>query len=307
MSWVSVPDWAALSLDCAQRNHVRKPSASSKKTSSVSRSSKPGSPGSPSGTMSPLLTQSRGSESSMLSQLDSPVSQSPVPACASESMTRGGSGLGLRRSFAYWDRSSCSWRTCQASLLPDLDTSSVTWPKWISVSKLDCFPAAPWAPAISAIESQSWATPLAGNSKGEASNHRDLCRDAKSWPTPKACNADKGGRPRENDRGDLCAASSGWMTPMATATARDWRSGKSNQTHNARPLSEVVERCGPRDPTPTGAPSPATSGRLNSRFVEWLQGFPENWSRIEEPVSEHWETHIRHLLPLWLGECSKPA
>lgn len=92
-----------------------------------------------------------------------------------------------------------------------------------------------------------------------------------------------------------------------TATARDWRSGKSNQTHNARPLSEVVERCGPRDPTPTGAPSPATSGRLNSRFVEWLQGFPENWSRIEEPVSEHWETHIRHLLPLWLGECSKPA
>lgn len=329
MSWVSAPDWAALSSAYAQRNQPLKPSALSRKTNSAKASCECDSQESLSGTTSPRSTQPPGSELSIASQPDSLASPSRAPGCASASMTRGGSGPTSRRPFAYYDRDTSSWKTSQGCLVPGMDTFSETWPRWVSVSRLESFLADPWAPAISVIESQSWATPLAGNSRGAASNNRDLCRDAQSWPTPKACNADKGGRPRENDRGDLCAASKGWPTPTAssygsnqspspgasvrpsldqlaknwpTATARDWKSGKSNQAHNARPLSEVVERCGPRDQEPTGNQSPAPSGRLNSRFVEWLQGFPENWSRIEEPVCEHWETLIRHQLRLWLGE-----
>lgn len=40
-------------------------------------------------------------------------------------------------------------------------------------------------------------------------------------------------------------------------------------------------------------PSPI---RLNSRFVEWLMGFPHGWSFPDEPVSPHWETLTRQLL-----------
>lgn len=99
-----------------------------------------------------------------------------------------------------------------------------------------------------------------------------------------------------------------------TATARDYRSGKSNITSNSRPLSEVVERCGPRVQVQTGQPSPAVSGRLNSRFVEWLMGFPEGWtdadsrsSQTGDPELRHWETLLAHLLPRWLGEFSRAA
>lgn len=52
MSWVSAPDWAALSLDCMQRSPKPEPSVSSRKTNSVSKSSWPASPALPSGTMS---------------------------------------------------------------------------------------------------------------------------------------------------------------------------------------------------------------------------------------------------------------
>jgi hypothetical protein len=50
---------------------------------------------------------------------------------------------------------------------------------------------------------------------------------------------------------------------LATPTARDWRSGKASEaTHakNSRPLSEQV------------------GGALNPTWVEWLMGFPLEWT-----------------------------
>ena len=97
--------------------------------------------------------------------------------------------------------------------------------------------------------------------------------------------------------GSLC-----WPTP----TARDWRSGKSNLTSNSRPLSEQAERYGPLTNSQTGEILTQPTG-LNSRFVEWLMGFPDGWSRTENIDCEPWETQCRHLLRRWRGPCSKPA
>lgn len=47
-----------------------------------------------------------------------------------------------------------------------------------------------------------------------------------------------------------------WPTP----TARDWKSGSKGSQTNSRPLSEIV------------------GGALNPIFVEWLMGFPLNWT-----------------------------
>lgn len=372
MSWAYVPASAGWSLGCTSPSREQIQSFLLSKIHSASPFCSDAGLTHSSGTTCSLSTVDHGTAASMFLRPASPVSPGALPASASASRMSGGSSRRSASSFARWSQSGSSWRMFQLSLLEEgLPLFSGHWPTSGMMQAGECFPASNWAPATSA----------SGYS---------------SWPTPKACNADKGGRPRPNDRGDLCASAKGWPTPCAstsggnrspspgaayrpsldsigklwntptacedegtgfrtrgdaklkghtkqwqtpiatdatgspnyadgtlrltgqvknwpTATARDWKSGKSNQAHNARPLSEVVERCGPQDQEPNGETSRANSGRLNSRFVEWLMGFPEGWTTIrvsanswrsqtEEVACEHWETQCRHLLAQWLGE-----
>lgn len=83
---------------------------------------------------------------------------------------------------------------------------------------------------------------------------------------------------------------------LPTPTSRDWRSGKASEaTHarNSRPLNEVVMRMW-ATPTVKGdynrAGLSATSGdglatqvggALNPTWVEWLMGFPAEWTALD--------------------------
>lgn len=391
MSWVYVPASAGWSSDCTSPSLEQIQSFLSSKTNFVSPFCSDAGQAHSSGTTCSLSTGDPGAAASMFSQPASPASPGALPALASGSRMSGGFSRRSASSFAKWIPNGSSWRTFQLSLLEEgLPLFSGPWPTSGLMRSGECFPASSWEPVTSESESLSWATPVAGNCKGESSNNRDLCRDAKGWPTPKACNADKGGRPRPNDRGDLCASSKAWPTPCAspsggnqspspnakyrpsldtigrnwqtpiatdstgsphytdgtlrltgqvkqcptataseggghygngamkldgaakawptaTATARDYRSGKSNITHNSRPLSEVVCRSGPQDPEQNGQTSRGNSGRLNSRFVQWLMGFPPGWSFPEELVSKHWETLCLRQLERLLGASSRVA
>lgn len=94
-------------------------------------------------------------------------------------------------------------------------------------------------------------------------------------PTPRATDADKGGR------GDLLTVLRGYESAHAgtlpTPTARDWRSGMaSDETHskNSRPLNEtLVKMAGNR------------SGRMNPRFREWMMGYPTGWTELRPPAT----------------------
>lgn len=94
-------------------------------------------------------------------------------------------------------------------------------------------------------------------------------------PTPRATDADKGGRV------DLLTVLRGYESAHAgtlpTPTARDWRSGMaSDETHskNARPLNEtLVKMAGNR------------SGRMNPRFREWMMGYPTGWTELRPPAT----------------------
>jgi hypothetical protein len=55
-----------------------------------------------------------------------------VPASRKEPVVD--SGTGTRTPFAFFDRESWSWRTSQLSLLADLESSSVIWPRWGTAS-----------------------------------------------------------------------------------------------------------------------------------------------------------------------------
>jgi len=122
-------------------------------------------------------------------------------------------------------------------------------------------------------------TPLAGDHKGtnmsgrrttSAHNLPTTLKRAhlETLPTPRASDADKGGR------GDLLTVLRGYESKHAgtlpTPMARDSRSGKASpETHgkNSRPLNEVLSNM-----------SGNQSGRMNPRFREWMMGFPIGWT-----------------------------
>lgn len=88
---------------------------------------------------------------------------------------------------------------------------------------------------------------------------------------------------------------SSWPTAVAGdakscgAAAYSTASGR----HSGTTLTDATRKwnSGRQDPNQTGAESPNTSGlRLNPRFVEWLMGFPDEWTVCEHsatPSSQH--------------------
>lgn len=301
MSWAYVPASADLSSDCTSPSPEQIQSFLSSKTNFVSPFCGDAGQAHSSGTTCSLSTGDPGAAASMFLQPASHASPGALPALASASRMSGGSSRRSESSFARWNPNGSSWRTFQLSLLEEgLPLFSGPWPTSGLMRSGECFPANNWEPVTSESESLSWATPVAGNCKGEASNNRDLCRDAKGWPTPTSS--------VDTERyGNGSLKLDGQAKAWPTATARDYRSGKSNITHNSRPLSEVVCRSGPQDPEQNGETSRGSSGRLNSRFVQWLMGFPPGWSFPEELVSKHWETLCLRQLEQWLGAFSKTA
>jgi len=193
-------------------------------------------------------------------------------------MMTAGSSPKYLTSFARWDRGSSCWRTSQACLFQDLDAFLENWPKSGSMRSGEVFPVPISAQATGENESLSWPTPVASDGSGNRSHPGAPFRPSlrtlgKKWPTP---------------------------------TARDWkRAGPCDHNHHSPNLSSIDYHFGHPGPPQTGPQSPPPIGRLNSRFVQWLMGFPDMWtSPTEQPDLRHWETQCRHLLRPWLGESS---
>lgn len=207
--------------------------------------------------------------------------------------------------FAWYDRSSRSWRTWQRCLVEGWAQFSGTWPRaGLTLSGI-AYRRQSSAHLMSEIASGLLPTPtVCGdyNRKGASKHSGDGLATAlksgmlptlrankwglpdshgstEAWkvngliPTPRASDADKGGR------GDLLTVLRGYETRHAgtlpTPTARDWRSGlASPETHgkNSRPLNETVSQmAGNR------------SGRMNPRFREWMMSFPTGWTELRPP------------------------
>jgi hypothetical protein len=113
--------------------------------------------------------------------------------------------------------------------------------------------------------------------RSRPANLRDCVQpeSMKMWPTPRANDAEKRGQIANDPRHGLPAAAMHWPTPRAT----DYKGpGKTGELRDR--LDYAAERGGTKSKT---YPAPETSGTLNPQFVEWLMGYPMDYTRVELP------------------------
>ncbi len=157
--------------------------------------------------------------------------------------------------FAEYDRHSRSWKTCQASLLPDTSEEfSETWPSSGSMRSGRC------------EARQTSARHTFGSGCG-FSPSEDL------WPTPTAQDSKNDAGPSTQNRNTLPlnAAVKLWASPRAEDSQC---AGLRKSRGTADTLYAQVVKDG-------GSETPQTPGSLNPSWVEWLMGWPVGWSDLE--------------------------
>lgn len=174
------------------------------------------------------------------------ANQSARQADDSHKTTPDGCGPSLHDSFAYFDHEEFCWKTSQASLLPDSETSSVTWPRAGTTLSGIAYRRQPLAPLTAATAFS-------------LSLHRA------PWPTPRSCSA--------------MAAT---ITP---ASVHNPARCPNLETEVGRrlwptPIARDHKGAGRAGQLPTEL-AKAESGQLNPQWVEWLMGFPTGWTDLE--------------------------
>ena len=194
-------------------------------------------------------------------------------AVAAASMTNDGSGMRCGAAFATLEPASHSWRTFQATFLGRSDEWSETWPRAGGVSNGTAYRRLPSAPLTDAIASSSWLpTPAASDSN--SSRSAGYAKTATHNPGMTLTDA--------LVRGLL-------PTPTSSEAVRGWAvRGKNAQ--GGKSLGETLL------PTPTTRPEShrhnggdplgtrvggQNGHRLNPQFVEWMMGWPSNWTKTD--------------------------
>ncbi len=267
-------------VDCSEAaSAVGEPSAPSRSTTSASECSckdnETGcSTGSQFGMTCEPLTEPLGVERWILSLADSPARILARREKVRDLVARGAvCGRSTRGSLARYSQRSHSWKTSQRSLFGGWIKFSGTLPRWGLMRDGVVYRRKAKVRRIGGTVSGLWPTPGATKANNDVTlqcsgdgreKPNKLGWAVAMMPTPKASDAEKGGR------GDLLTIIRGYKTKhagtLATPTSRDWRSGKASEaTHarNSRPLSEQI------------------GGSLNPPWVEWLMGWPLGWTDLE--------------------------
>lgn len=163
--------------------------------------------------------------------------------------------------LASFDRDSSSWKTCQLSLLEDFPT--FVWPslRWGTIVDGRLYQPTKLEPRISVNDGSFFATPTTkANQLSPSMMKWPGCRNL--WPTPVASEGSKGGPGRKfgDGRPTLSAAVHLWTTPTADDTSH--RKEKYSQGGTAL--------------------STQAGGQLNPTWVEWLMGYRNGWTVLED-------------------------
>ena len=161
-----------------------------------------------------------------------------------------GFGASTHGSFAYFDRASSSWRTCQRCLVEGSDEFSETWPRAGTMRNGIASAHPRRALRTNATDSLLWLTPSVEDQKPAGPVEVAMMRKYESGENV----------PDTYKRLRSQAVARTWPTP----TKEDSRGGISTTPGGAR----------------KDGLNAAIGGSLNPTWVEWLMGFPAEWTAL---------------------------
>jgi len=187
-----------------------------------------------------------------------------------------------RGSFTKYSQDSRSWKTHQCSLLGDLEPFLETWPRWGLMRDGECWEQPTLEQTIRETGSglspngvDTFHTPNTTGLDGGSNSRKALKKKMEQWPTPTCHNAKEAAYPAEFNRKTLTLAATVAMRKFPTPQASDNRD-RGNLSSGATQrriekgkqisLSQSVSH---------------TSGALNPTWVEWLMGWPLEWTDLK--------------------------
>ncbi len=235
------------------------------------------SPPSPFGQTLRLLTADRGAAvlMSFLAAFHAKTSAQPVEAPESKASDPA-CGWKWPASYAKYDPASRSWKTRQSSLLGGLAEFSETWPRWGSMLDGECSALA--TPALRTNESGSGLWPTIRSTDADRGGRGDLIQAVrgnpnthyKTWPTPHGFSKDgRSNGPSGNELGR--AVNKSFPTPVSTSAT----GGRKGLDGGAHARQRMVEEHGEE------AMRELIGGSLNPTWVEWLMGWPIEWTALK--------------------------
>jgi len=222
-----------------------------------------------------LLTEGRGEELLTLYLAGFPVKTSaqqdtaPVSPAVDQDSGRKWQGL-----LGKYDHVTRSWKTAQCSLLADLEQCLEIWPRWGLMRDGVSYQQQTLVRHISENESGLWATPMMSDWKLDCTLPAIYRRMEGGrhpiFPTP---TTGGGGGERSAERagtGDLnfMARTNKWPTPRLN----DYK-GEGQQMIRKDGKSRMDQLCFNVESQETG--------RLNPTWVEWLMGWPLEWTDLK--------------------------
>jgi hypothetical protein len=262
------------------------------------------------------LTESRGEELLMSYLAGFHAKTSQQQEKAQELMARGQEcGEKWRGSFVRWDQDSSLWRTHQCSLLGDLEPFSETWPQWGLMRNGECWEQTTLEQTIRGtgygLELNKWATPTtmdklppksaqalhkeatqARPGRSKPANLRDQVSNMQNWPTPTATDymgAKQNGIESRNGRYVRTSLTTGVKFGAKLTDAVNLEVKKKFPTPK---LSDYKDRGNMSNPSiqrraakgkqmDLSMVAHPTSGQLNPTWVEWLMGWPLEWTELK--------------------------
>jgi hypothetical protein len=193
-----------------------------------------------------------------------------------------------------YDPSTHSLKTAQCSLFEDLKPSSVTLPRWGSMQNGELYQRQTLVRPILESEFGSepnnetfFHAPTTGGLDGGSNSRKALKKRMENWPTPTAHNAKEAAYPAEFLRKTPTLAATVAMRKFPTPQASDNRDrgNMSNPSIQRRVamgkqimLSQSVDQ---------------NSGQLNPPWVEWLMGWPLEWTDLKPLETDKFQSWLQ--------------
>jgi len=198
------------------------------------------------------LTGSHQMELLPMSSVAASPARTSVPQESAPASTEIEAAYGLKSPdlLASYDPDTSSWRTSQRCLVTGWEEFSETWPRSGMTRNGTAYQLQPLAPLTDATAFGSWPTPHGfskdGKSNGPSGNELGRAVNRSLWPTPNASDASK------------------------------W----SNQS-----LQERLEKGQQVRLSTAVSPEGGAGGSLNPTWVEWLMGFPAEWTALSNSAT----------------------